>query len=163
MALEEVEEDGLHLEGGVAVEREDALRVEREVARQPLDADPREDELERLERLEVDAGGQRRVEALVEPLRDEHLVRHHVELRVLVEHALQLQQVGDQVGPLLRALEVEQHRLGLRLEARERLVAPHARVGLLDRLERGGGQPSGVGSGAERSIIARGECGGCAK
>ena len=87
----------------------------------------------------MDAGGQRRVEALVEPLRDEHLVGHHVELRVLVEHALQLQQVGDQVGPLLRALEVEQHRLGLRLEARERLVTPHARVGLLDRLERGGG------------------------
>ena len=72
------------------------------------------------------------------PLRDEHLVRHHVELRVLVEHALQLQQVGDQVAHLPRALKVEQHRLGLRLEAANALSRHMRCVGLLDRLERGG-------------------------
>ena len=89
VSLKQVEQHRAHRERRVPVQWEDALRVEGEVARKPLLADAREDELDRLKGLQVHAGGQGRVEALVQPLRHRHLVRDPGQRRILVERALQ--------------------------------------------------------------------------
>lgn len=100
----------------MTVEREDALGVEGQIARETRGPNAREDELERLKRLQVHARWQRRVEALVEPLGEEHLVGRDWQLRKFVQHALQTLQVRYQVSPLLRALELKQRRLQLACE-----------------------------------------------
>eukprot|EP00966_Prymnesium_polylepis_P154095 3558328-Prymnesium_polylepis.1 len=117
--LEELEQRRLDLVRRVPVEREDALRVEGEVAREPIGADAREDELDRLERRLVHARRQRRVQALVQPFGDEHLVGDDRQLAVLVEDALQLLQVMDEIRPLHRALEPHARRVALALEVTE--------------------------------------------
>ena len=58
-----------HLVRRVAVEREDTFRVEGQIASEPVWADAREDELDCLQSLLVHARWQRRVQALVQPLR----------------------------------------------------------------------------------------------
>ena len=100
------EQHRLDAERRVGEQRKEAARVEEQVAAERVRADVLKEHRVDLERLEVHAARQRRVQALRQPLAHRYALGYVSVLGIGLEALLELAQRRDQIGPLGRRLEV---------------------------------------------------------